>query len=83
MQPTAIDVHERKISSTSVSGSALDHDQLWSLSKVCDVLGGVSDDTFHRLVKRKEFRRIKQGRCTYVLAREVRAYIDRLSQSAT
>ncbi len=56
----------------------LEYNQLWSLEKVCEVLGGISDDTFHRLVARNEFQRVKQGRSTFALAREVRAYVERL-----
>ncbi|MCR6660715.1 MAG: helix-turn-helix domain-containing protein [Asticcacaulis sp.] len=40
---------------------------------------GLSDDTVQRLMKRGEFRKVKQGAYTYALAREVRDYAERLA----
>jgi excisionase family DNA binding protein len=54
---------------------------LYSVRQACAELGGISRNTFYRLVAARELRLVKIGTRSYVTADELHAYVSRLAST--
>ncbi|WP_111512245.1 helix-turn-helix domain-containing protein [Mycobacterium kyogaense] len=56
---------------------------LFAVPEACASLGGISRTTLWELVSRGELTRVNVGRRTFVTAKSLAAYVDRLTEAAS